>query len=143
MATISFKSNDAKRSENPHDDTLSNGICSQYLSWRRETVNCNLLVRHLVQLYGGSKEMFSSNFISACGILFFASGAMEVALRKSLPLSTPLVSWLLVVWCVIFTTIQIQDLPNQAKDRLCRRKTLPIEFGDFTTRCITAFFIAI
>jgi len=87
---------------------------------------------------GGAARCVSRNLINACGFVCFASGAMEVALGGTLPLSKTLAQWLLVIGGVVFTTVQLQDLQDQAGDRSCGRSTLPILVGDWNSRWMTA-----
>ncbi|KAL2870704.1 UbiA family prenyltransferase [Aspergillus lucknowensis] len=43
-------------------------------------------------------------------------------------------SWLMIIGCVITTTMQVQDLKDQVGDRLRGRKTWPIVLGDGASR---------
>lgn len=88
---------------------------------------------------GGAADCVTRNFINACGFVCYASGAMEVALGTDLPFKIPLLQWFLVISGVVFSTVQTQDLYDQAGDRLCGRKTLPILVGDGPSRWMTAF----
>ena len=87
---------------------------------------------------GGAAHCVARNFINACGFVCFASGAMEVALGTYLPLKLRLVQWFLIIGGVVFSTVQLQDMYDQAGDRICGRKTLPIALGDWRARLLTA-----
>ena len=87
---------------------------------------------------GGAANCFSRNFINACGFVCFASGALEVALGTILPMKPVLFKWLLVIGGVVFSTVQLQDMYDQAGDRSCGRQTLPLLVGDATSRWMTA-----
>lgn len=87
---------------------------------------------------GGAANCVSRNLINAGGFVCFASGAMEVALGGTLPFCTTLAQWLLVIGGVVVTTVQLQDLHDQAGDRSCGRSTLPILVGDWNSRWMTA-----
>ncbi|CAF9904227.1 MAG: hypothetical protein HETSPECPRED_003448 [Heterodermia speciosa] len=87
---------------------------------------------------GGAANCFSRNFINACGFVCFASGALEVALGSILPVKPVLFKWLLVIGGVVFSTVQLQDMYDQAGDRACGRQTLPLLVGDGTSRWMTA-----
>lgn len=87
---------------------------------------------------GGAANCFSRNFINACGFVCFASGALEVALGTTLPMKPVLFKWLLVIGGVVFSTVQLQDMYDQAGDRACGRQTLPLLVGDATSRWMTA-----
>jgi 4-hydroxybenzoate polyprenyltransferase len=102
-----------------------------------------VVLGHWYNCRGGAAGVFSKNFINACGFVCFASGAMEVSLGLPLPSSPLLVTWFLIIWAVVLTTVQTQDLPDQEGDLLCGRTTVPIALGDSNTRYLTAGFMCI
>lgn len=77
------------------------------------------------------------NFINACGFVCYTSGAMEVALGTHTPPKPFLIQWFAVIGGVVSTTVQIQDLFDQAEDYACGRKTLPLVMGDWESRVVT------
>ena len=84
---------------------------------------------------GGAHNPFTRNIINACGIVSFASGAIEIVAAAPLSTVTPMtIQWLAIVGGVVCTTIHIQDLRDQAGDRLRGRQTLPIYIGDKNAR---------
>ncbi|KAF7951725.1 hypothetical protein EAE96_007024 [Botrytis aclada] len=93
--------------------------------------------------HGGSSRYISRNFINACGFVCYASGAMEVALGVALPVTGSLIGWLLLIATVVFTTVQTQDLYDQAGDRACGRSTMPLAIGDWNCRLITVLAMLI
>ena len=86
---------------------------------------------------GADKNPVIRNVINGLGFTCFASGAMEVALGGSfLPLH-PLdwsCRWLLVVIGIIFSTVQLQDMSDQAGDARRGRRTVPLVWGDTAAR---------
>ena len=59
------------------------------------------------------------NLANTCGFLTFSSGSMLVLSRRLLSsIQSSAYLWLLVVGGVVFTTVQIQDIPDQAGDRI-------------------------
>lgn len=86
---------------------------------------------------GADKNPVIRNIINGLGFTCFASGAMEVALGGSfLPLH-PLGwsgRWLLVVIGIIFSTVQLQDMSDQAGDAKRGRRTVPLVWGDTAAR---------
>ncbi len=83
------------------------------------------------------------NFINACGFICYSSGAMEVALGSPLSLMKPrLTQRFLIIGGVIFSTVQTQDIYDQAGDRLRGRKTMSLVLGDERCRWITALLLA-
>ena len=87
---------------------------------------------------GGDASCLVRNFINAFGYICFTAGAMEVALGSALPLRTQLVQWFGMIAGIIFTTVHLQDMYDQAGDRIRGRKTVPLVIGDFPARCSIA-----
>ena len=86
---------------------------------------------------GGDSSCITRNFINACGFLSYASGATEVASRSDLldnPFNPVAWPWFLVIGAVVFTTVQTQDMYDQAGDSLRQRKTVPLVIGDYYAR---------
>ena len=110
-----------------------------YGGWRQ-----NLALMALGYWYNdrqGADLCISRNFINACGFVCYASGALEVALGVRLPLRKDLAQWFLVIGGVVFSTVQTQDMYDQAGDLACRRRTLPLVVGDGRSRWITALLM--
>lgn len=87
----------------------------------------------------GAGGLVSKNLINACGYLCFATGSYEVALGSPLLLQGKLLAWLVILWIVIFSTVQTQDMFDQSGDAVYKRKTLPLVVGDANARWITAW----
>lgn len=84
---------------------------------------------------GGAHNPIFRNLINACGFVLYASAAIDIV--ATAPLSTytlTIFQWLAVIGGVVLTTIQIQDLRDQAGDSLRGRPTLPISIGDGNAR---------
>ncbi|CAG8028300.1 unnamed protein product [Penicillium nalgiovense] len=86
---------------------------------------------------GADKNPVIRNIINGLGYTCFASGAMEVALGGSLlplhPLGLP-GQWLLVIIGIISSTVQLQDMSDQAGDAKRGRRTVPLVWGDTAAR---------
>ncbi|KAI1439381.1 UbiA prenyltransferase family [Annulohypoxylon stygium] len=93
------------------------------------------------------RSWVSRNAINALGFCCFTSGALEVVLSTSLQFTTAelshMIRWLEAIAAVVFSTVQIQDLVDQAGDRLRKRKTMPLVLGDRTARWSTAVSIVV
>lgn len=87
---------------------------------------------------GADASFVVRNFINACGFVCYTSGAMEVALGRPLPQNMILNRWFLVVGTVVFSTIQVQDMNDQAGDALRGRRTMPLVVGDAPCRWMIA-----
>ncbi|KAL8952038.1 MAG: hypothetical protein Q9222_002025 [Ikaeria aurantiellina] len=92
--------------------------------------------------YEGGENPLFRNVINACGFTLYNSAALEILVGQScapLPFATAAlksteVQWLAMIWGLVFTTIQIQDLRDQEGDRIRNRPTLPLLVGDVQTR---------
>lgn len=87
---------------------------------------------------GADSSFVVRNLINACGFICYASGAMEVALGRPLPENIVLNQWFSVVGAVVFSTVQIQDMYDQAGDALRGRRTMPLVVGDAPCRWMIA-----
>ena len=79
---------------------------------------------------GADSSCVIRNFINACGFVCYTSGAMEVAVGSQIPPKATLVTWFAIIAAVVFSTVQTQDMYDQAGDRLRGRRTIPLVLGD-------------
>ena len=88
-------------------------------------------------LKGADNSCITRNFINACGYISFTSGALEVTSNShtsAMSVYSAEYSWFFTVGAVVFTTIQSQDLYDQAGDKLVQRWTVPLVIGDSAAR---------
>lgn len=92
---------------------------------------------------GGSDDNFIvRNLIIAIAYILYGSGTLRVACNHpSCSMNTNAVVWLIVIACIIFTTMHVQDLKDMAGDRAKNRKTAPLVLGETCTRYILAVAI--
>ena len=99
--------------------------------------------------FGGSDDSpVLRNALNGMGYLCFISGALEVALgeKLSFPLrflensdtGYYLPQWLLIISCVIMSTMHVQDLYDQEGDAKINRRTAPLVIGDGPARWTVA-----
>ena len=75
------------------------------------------------------------NLANAAGYISYASGATEVALGSSIfNVRGSLAPWFGVIAAVVFTTVQSQDMYDQAGDSERGRNTVPLVIGDAWAR---------
>ena len=118
-------------------------LASAYVGGLKQCIALILLGYWYNDCGGADISYITRNFINACGFICYSSGAMEVALGSPLPLVKPrLTQWFLIIGGVIFSTVQTQDMYDQAGDRLRGRKTMPLVLGDERCRWITSLLIA-
>lgn len=114
-------------------------LVSALLGGLRQSVALVALGFWYNNLGGADRSAIERNAINALGYLSFLTGAMEVATGSRWFAITPaLGTWLLILASVLFTTVHLQDIPDQVGDRARRRNTMPLVFGDATTRLGTA-----
>ncbi|KAL2043851.1 hypothetical protein N7G274_003371 [Stereocaulon virgatum] len=90
----------------------------------------------------GAENCWIRNFINAAGYLSFVYGAVEVAIGSQAILSGTSCQWFLLIGGIIFSTVQIQDMPDQEGDKARGRRTLPLVIGDMPARWSIAVFVA-
>ena len=91
---------------------------------------------------GGNKHWLLRGIINAGGYMSFTLGAVEVALgEQRLELSSAALRYLATIASAICTTIHAMDIYDQAGDRRCGRKTLPLVLGELNARCIISIFV--
>lgn len=94
-------------------------------------------------LGGADKNFMVRNILNAMGISCLCSGATSVALTGSQGSMTAMGhKWFLLVAAVIATTVQVQDMADQAGDRLRQRHTMPLIFTNGLTRWTITISIA-
>ncbi|MCJ1456492.1 hypothetical protein MMC28_006853 [Mycoblastus sanguinarius] len=95
-----------------------------------------ILFGSMYNLFGGAdKNFFIRNLLNATGISCFCSGATIIASTGThVSLNSTAYMWFLVIAIVIFTTMQVQDMEDQAGDGQRQRYTLPLVLGDGPAR---------
>lgn len=91
----------------------------------------------------GAESCWIRNLINAVGYLSFVYGAVEVAVGSQAHLSAEACRWFFLIGAIIFSTVQIQDIPDQEGDGVRGRKTLPLVIGDMPARWTIAVFVPI
>ena len=89
----------------------------------------------------GAENCGTRNLINAAGYLSFTYGAFEVAVGSQAHLNETACRWFLLIGMIIFSTIQIQDIPDQEGDRARGRKTIPLVIGDMPARWSIALLL--
>ncbi|KAK4185893.1 UbiA prenyltransferase family-domain-containing protein [Podospora australis] len=101
-----------------------------------------LILSWLYNDLGGGDEVFVREIIISVAYGLFNSGSLIVAVGPAhKQLSTLGVAWTVIVSGVILTTMQVQDLKDQAGDKLRGRKTICLYMGENFSRRSIAFFV--
>lgn len=98
---------------------------------------CALIVEGWIynEIGAANDSFLARNALNAVGYMTFAAGAAKVAcIQAETRMSSDFYLWMLLLAAVIATTIQFQDLYDQAGDRLRGRQTLPLVVGDARAR---------
>lgn len=91
------------------------------------------------ELGGADGHHLVRNLVNAVAFIDFARGATVVAIAPEHDLIPAAQPWLLIIGCVIFTTMQMQDLPDMPGDAARGRPTLPLIYGERVGRYAVAF----
>ncbi|KAI4871157.1 UbiA prenyltransferase family [Hypoxylon rubiginosum] len=89
----------------------------------------------------GMDEPFVRDILISVGYGMFNSGSLQIALGSEASTNWNGTSWICLISSVILTTMQIQDLKDQAGDRLRGRKTMVLFLGEETSRRSIGFFV--
>ena len=92
--------------------------------------------------YGADQSFFGKNCVNALGYVTFSTGAMSVATHGKYP-TVRGIQWFAILAGVIFTTVQVQDLPDIQGDVVRGRRTGPVVMGDTLCRWSIAILVPI
>ena len=87
-------------------------------------------------LGGADENYLVRNIINACGFVCYSSGATLVAAGPSgrYALTNKTYHWLFYIGCMVFSTLQMQDMADMEGDAARGRRTLPLVHGEMTAR---------
>ena len=116
------------------------------LGGMRQSATLVLLGYWYNDLGGADKSCIVRNLINACGFLSFATGAAEVlsaSERFTTPFHSVALKWFVIIGAIVFSSVQTQDMYDQAGDSLRGRKTVPLVLGDFWARLTIAVSVTL
>lgn len=105
-----------------------------------ETVLLFLLTWMYNDLGGSDDNFLVRNIIIAVAYTLYGSGALRVTCDHTSVNRNAMV-WLIVIGCIIFTTMHVQDLKDMRGDRARDRKTAPLVLGETSNRYFLAFAV--
>ncbi|MCJ1280742.1 hypothetical protein MMC26_000059 [Xylographa opegraphella] len=101
----------------------------------REAVTLKLLTWMYNYLGGADDGVVVRNLLNALGYMCYGSGSMVIAAgygqHELAPRAYP---WLAILGAIIFTTRQLQDMPDVHGDAARGRQTVPLLYGDSFAR---------
>ena len=83
------------------------------------------------------------DFIIAVAFELYNMGSLKLAISAQTEITTQGYTWILIISGVILTTMQLQDLKDQAGDRGRGRRTIPLLLGEGISRWSIAIFVLI
>lgn len=106
-----------------------------YLGGVRESVTLMVMTWMYNDLGGADENFITRNLLNALGYMCYSSGSMQVATGHGQhELNERATWWLAIVGAIIFTTLQMQDMPDVEGDAARNRKTIPLIYGDHVAR---------
>ena len=123
---------------------LSLSIIYLWLGAVEETVLLFCLTWMYNDLGGADENFVVRNFIIAVAYTLYGNGALRVACGYGQSyISWGAYNWLIMIACVIFTTMHVQDLKDQEGDRARNRSTAPLVMGESVSRLSIAISVLI
>ncbi|KAK4458718.1 hypothetical protein QBC42DRAFT_276159 [Cladorrhinum samala] len=111
-------------------------------AWRQ-----GVLIAQVAWLYndlGGGDEPFVREIFLAVVFGLFNNGSLAVAIGPGYSgLSRQGLAWAMILGGVILTTMQVQDLKDQAGDKLRGRKSICLHVGEEFSRISIAVFVCL
>ena len=118
-------------------------VASLFLGGLKQCVTLIALGFWYNDLEGADQSCIIRNLINALGFMCYASGATEIAAgHLEIFLTLDAYRWLSVIGAVVFTTVHMQDMYDQAGDSLRGRWTVPLSMGDWPARWTIAVPVA-
>ena len=85
-------------------------------------------------LEGGDQDFVTRNLIIGCAFGLYNRGALRIACGRGHEITRVGYQWVVLISCVIFTTMQVQDMKDQEGDRARGRRSVPLTLGDWAAR---------
>jgi 4-hydroxybenzoate polyprenyltransferase len=107
------------------------------------TVACVICTYMYNDLGGADESSLARNVLNTIGVTGFGSGAAKVLLGASATLNATAYHWLALIFAIVATTLQAQDMEDVEGDRVRGRLTLPLLIGDGPARWSIAVLVAV
>jgi 4-hydroxybenzoate polyprenyltransferase len=89
------------------------------------------------ELGAADRSCIGKNAVNALGYVTFSMGAISVATDGRFTACG--FQWFVMIGCVVFTTVQMQDLADMEGDGIRARRTVPLVIGSRPCRWSIAF----
>ncbi|MCJ1325726.1 hypothetical protein MMC10_002389 [Thelotrema lepadinum] len=119
-------------------------LITWYLGGMEECVAMIVLTWMYNDLGGADQHYITQNVINAFGFVCYSSDSTKVAAgHGKWDISQRGLVWLSLIWLIIFSTLQVQDMADVKGDAARGRKTLPLVQGQLTGRLSIAIPVLI
>ena len=118
-------------------------LTSLYIGAADETILLTCLNWMYNELGGSDENFIVRNLLLGATYSGYCSGAVKVATGPRFSMNRAAYDWIVVIGSVIFTTMHVQDLKDQAGDNARGRKTAPLVLGDSMARLSIAISVLI
>ena len=85
-------------------------------------------------LEGRDQDFITRNLIIGCAFILYNRDALRIACGRGHEITGLGYQWVVLISCVTFTTIQVQDMKDQEGDRTRGRRSVPLTVGDRAAR---------
>ena len=110
-------------------------LATLYLGGTREAMTLAIMTCMYNDFNGADVHYVTRNWLNAFGYMCYSSGSMVVAVGYGQhQLNETAKWWLAIIGGIIFTTLQMQDMPDVEGDAARGRKTIPLVYGDTVAR---------
>ena len=117
-------------------------LSTLYLGGKNECVAMLGLTWMYNDLGGADKHYLSRAIINAFGFVCYSSGSTKVAAgHERWELNQQANSWLALIWAIILTTLQVQDMGDMEGDAARGRRSLPLVHGQLIGRLSIAISV--
>ena len=115
-----------------------------YTGAMEESVALMILTWMYNDLSGAEENFLVRNANNALGYVFYGAGSTRLACGyPTYTLNGSAYRWIALIWAVVTSTMQVQDLQDQEGDRARDRRTMPLVIGDSNTRWVLAILIIV
>lgn len=110
-------------------------LCTLVVGGTSETVTLMVMTFMYNDFNGADVSILTRNWLNAFGYMCYSSGSMIVATGYGQhELNDRSKAWLAIIGGIIFTTLQMQDMPDVKGDAARGRRTVPLVYGDTFAR---------
>ena len=107
---------------------------SYFMGVWKETLLLFTLTWMYNDLKGGDEDFIVRNIIIGAAFGFYNEGALRIACGAGYSATDTGFQWIVIISCIIFSTMHVQDMRDQVGDLAKSRRSAPIVLGDWVAR---------